>query len=390
MLSHDQRAIIKATVPLLETGGEDLTRHFYDKLLGNNPQLRPLFNAAHQASGAQAQALARAVLLYARHIDRLDTLGALVEQIVNKHVSLQVQADHYPLVGIALLQSIREVLGADVANDAVIDAWAAAYGQLANLLIDAEERKYRDQANLSGGWRGGRPFRIARIEPESEEISSFYLEPVDGLPTSIAQPGQYLGLSVILDGVEYRRNYSISAASTGQGYRISVKQQPGGVVSRFLHTEAHEGVVLHVFPPAGEFVLEASTKPLLLIAGGVGITPLLPMISAAIPSGRPIQLIHCTRHVGVQAFGQWLEEMAAHHPQLQLYFCYSKPVGGEALATRLDLLRLKRWLPKDRDLDAYVLGPQPFMAQVRRDLLELGVPEKQIRHEFFGPAADLS
>ncbi len=389
MPSHDQRAIIKATIPLLETGGEDLTRHFYDKLLGNNPEIRPLFNGAHQASGAQARALARAVLLYARNIEQLDTLGPLVEQIVNKHVSLQVQPDHYPLVGIALLQSIREVLGADVATDAVIDAWAAAYGQLANLLIGAEERKYAAQAEAAGGWRGARPFRIARIEPESEEISSFYLEPVDGLPTSIAQPGQYLGLSITLEGVEYRRNYSISAASRGQGYRISVKHQPGGVVSRFLHSEAHEGSVLQVFAPAGEFVLQASTKPLLLIAGGVGITPLLPMVSAALPSGRPIQVIHCTRHPGTQAFGHWLEQLAAHHPQLQLYFCYSQPLAGEALASRLDLLRLQRWLPKERDLDAYVLGPQPFMAQVRRDLLELGVPAGQIRHEFFGPATDL-
>ncbi|WP_295515627.1 NO-inducible flavohemoprotein [uncultured Pseudomonas sp.] len=389
MPSHDQRAIIKGTIPLLETGGEDLTRHFYDKLLGNNPEIRPLFNGAHQASGAQARALARAVLLYARNIEQLDTLGPLVEQIVNKHVSLQVQPDHYPLVGIALLQSIREVLGADVATDAVIDAWAAAYGQLANLLIGAEERKYAAQAEAAGGWRGARPFRIARIEPESEEISSFYLEPVDGLPTSIAQPGQYLGLSITLEGVEYRRNYSISAASDGQGYRISVKHQPGGVVSRFLHSEAHEGSVLQVFAPAGEFVLQASTKPLLLIAGGVGITPLLPMVSAALPSGRPIQVIHCTRHPGAQAFGHWLEQLAAHHPQLQLYFCYSQPLAGEALASRLDLLRLQRWLPKERDLDAYVLGPQPFMAQVRRDLLELGVPAGQIRHEFFGPATDL-
>ncbi len=389
MPSHDQRAIIKATIPLLETGGEDLTRHFYDKLLGNNPEIRPLFNGAHQASGAQARALARAVLLYARNIEQLDTLGPLVEQIVNKHVSLQVQPDHYPLVGIALLQSIREVLGADVATDAVIDAWAAAYGQLANLLIGAEERKYAAQAEAVGGWRGARPFRIARIEPESEEISSFYLEPVDGLPTSIAQPGQYLGLSITLEGVEYRRNYSISAASHGQGYRISVKHQPGGVVSRFLHSEAHEGSVLQVFAPAGEFVLQASTKPLLLIAGGVGITPLLPMVSAALPSGRPIQVIHCTRHPGAQAFGHWLEQLAAHHPQLQLYFCYSQPLAGEALASRLDLLRLQRWLPKERDLDAYVMGPQPFMAQVRRDLLELGVPAGQIRHEFFGPATDL-
>jgi len=389
MPSSDQRAIIKATIPLLETGGEALTRHFYDKLLGHNPEIRPLFNGAHQTSGAQAQALARAVLMYARHIDRLDDLGPLVEQIVNKHVSLQVQPDHYPLVGIALLQSIREVLGAEVATDAVLDAWAAAYGQLANLLIGAEERAYAAQAAAAGGWRGVRPFRIARIEAESEEISSFYLEPVDGLPTSIAEPGQYLGLSLTLDGVEYRRNYSISAASTGQGYRISVKHQPGGVVSRFLHTEAHEGTVLQVFAPAGEFVLQASRKPLLLIAAGVGITPLLSMVAAALPSGRSIQVIHCTRHPGVQAFGHWLEELAAQHPQLQLFFCYSQPIVGESRAARLDRRRLQRWLPQGRDLDAYVLGPPSFMAQVRRDLLELGVPVGQIRHEFFGPATDL-
>jgi nitric oxide dioxygenase len=64
-------------------------------------------------------------------------------------------------------------------------------------------------------------------------------------------------------------------------------------------------------------------------------------------------------------------------------------VAEEAYASRLDRARLQRWLPRDRDLDVYLLGPQPFMAQVRRDLLELGVPEKEIRHEFFGPATDL-
>ena len=90
MLTESQRAIVKATVPLLETGGEALTTHFYRIMLGEYPQVRPLFNQAHQASGAQPRALANSVLMYAKNIDRLEGLGNLPAQIINKHVSLQV------------------------------------------------------------------------------------------------------------------------------------------------------------------------------------------------------------------------------------------------------------------------------------------------------------
>ena len=137
MLSLAQTQLIKATVPLLETGGETLTAHFYQIMLDEYPEVRPLFNQANQASGNQSRALANAVLMYARHIDRLEALGPLVGQIVNKHVSLQILPEHYPIVGACLLRAIREVLGAEIATDAVIDAWAAAYQQLAELLIGA-------------------------------------------------------------------------------------------------------------------------------------------------------------------------------------------------------------------------------------------------------------
>ena len=142
MLSEHHRQQVKATVPLLEAGGEALTRHFYGVMLSEHPEVRPLFNQAHQASGAQPRALANGILQYARHIDRLDTLGPLVGQIVQKHVSLQVLPEQYPIVGSCLLRAIREVLGPDIATDAVIEAWAAAYQQLADLLIGAEEDVY--------------------------------------------------------------------------------------------------------------------------------------------------------------------------------------------------------------------------------------------------------
>ncbi|MBU6397942.1 MAG: nitric oxide dioxygenase, partial [Rhodospirillales bacterium] len=111
MLTAAQTAIIKSTVPILEAGGEALTTHFYRIMLADYPQVRPLFNQAHQASGAQPRALANGVLMYAKNIDRLQELGSLAGQIVNKHVALQVLPEHYPIVGACLLRAIREVLG---------------------------------------------------------------------------------------------------------------------------------------------------------------------------------------------------------------------------------------------------------------------------------------
>ena len=162
MLTPAQTALIKATVPLLESGGEALTRHFYELMLGEYPEVRVLFNQAHQASGGQQRALANAVLMYARHIDKLEALGPLVGQIVNKHVSLQILPEHYPIVGSCLLRAIREVLGAEIATDAVIEAWGVAYGQLADILIGAEETAYAANASAEGGWRGAREFRLSR------------------------------------------------------------------------------------------------------------------------------------------------------------------------------------------------------------------------------------
>ncbi|MBD9483424.1 NO-inducible flavohemoprotein [Pseudomonas sp. PDM14] len=391
MLSAQQTALIKATVPLLESGGEALTTHFYRMMLSEHPEVRPLFNQAHQASGDQPRALANGVLMYARHIDQLQELGPLVGRVVNKHVSLQILPEHYPIVGGCLLRAIREVLGAEIATDEVIDAWTLAYGQLADLLIGAEEEVYTATERSHGGWRGGRAFRVARKVAESEEITSFYLQPVDGGAVIDFIPGQYIGLRLHLDGEEVRRNYSLSAGANGVDYRISVKREPGGRVSNYLHDQLHEGDELELFAPAGDFTLNRSAKPLVLISAGVGITPLLTMLESAVHSGRPIRFIHCARHAGVRAFGERVAELAAEHPQLQHYVCYNEPRADD-VADAVGFLsreQLAAWLPADRDIDAYFLGPKPFMAMLKRNLRDLGVPEQQSRYEFFGPASSL-
>ncbi len=394
MLTADQTAIIKATVPILETGGEALTTHFYKIMLNEYPQVRPLFNQAHQASGAQPRALANGVLMYAKNIDHLQALGNLAARIVNKHVALQVLPEHYPIVGACLLRAIREVLGPDTATDAVIDAWAAAYQQLADLLIGAETDVYDKVAATPGGWRGRRPFNVARKVQESAEITSFYLEPVDGQPVVDFAPGQYLGLRLEIAGQEVRRNYSLSAAANGRSYRISVKRESGGVVSNFLHDHIDVGSVLDVFPPAGEFTLRDGTSPLVLISGGVGITPTLAMAEAALAEGkRDVTFLHYTRNREVHAFAETLTGWAARYPQLRRFIVYEHGEatdGGYAQAFgRPAIGHLQNSLPANLDCDVYFLGPKPFMAFIKRSLAALGVPGHRAYYEFFGPAEAL-
>ncbi|GGC13754.1 NO-inducible flavohemoprotein [Pseudoduganella buxea] len=393
MLSAAHRAIVSATVPILEQGGEALTTHFYQILFVDYPQVKAYFNQAHQHDGGQPRALANSILMYAKNIDRLEALGDLVSVIVNKHVSLNILPEHYPMVGASLLKAIREVLGADVATDAVLEAWGAAYGQLADILIGAERAAYDGQAHAHGGWNGLRRFVVAEKRAESEEIASFVLRPEDGGPVMDFVPGQYIGLRVAVDGTEQRRQYSLSAAANGVSYQISVKREPGGKVSNFLHDAVNVGDAIELLPPSGAFTLNDSVRPIVLISGGVGITPTLAMLQRALATGREVRFIHAARHGGVHAFRDHVDALAGRHPQLRRHYIYAEQRDGQAAPDALGLLdrdTLAGWLPESRDVEAYFLGPTPFMKAVKQSLRELGVPEKQTYFEFFGPAAALN
>lgn len=121
-----QIAIVKATIPVLQQYGETITAIFYKSLFEENPSLLNVFNPASQRNGAQARSLAASILAYAAHTDQLGQLGGMVDRIAHKHASLEVRAEHYPIVGKHLLLAIRTVLG-EAATPEIIDAWAAAY-----------------------------------------------------------------------------------------------------------------------------------------------------------------------------------------------------------------------------------------------------------------------
>ncbi|MGZ5179892.1 MAG: NO-inducible flavohemoprotein [Ramlibacter sp.] len=393
MLSTQTIAIIKATVPVLQEHGEAITRHFYELMFREHPEVKAFFNEAHQASGTQARALAGAVLAYASHIDRLDEIAPALPRIVQKHAALGILPEHYPIVGKCLLRAIREVLGA-AATDDILAAWGEAYNALADILIGAEEQVYAGNAARAGGWRGERAFRVARREPESELIESFYLAPVDGGPLMAFTPGQYLTLVLCIDGETIRRNYSLSDAPGKPFYRISVKREEGGRASSWLHANAQVGTELRVQAPCGDFLLDQpddSARPLVLVTGGVGITPAMSMLEAAAPSGRPIHFIHAARHGGVHAFRDRVNALASAHANVRVLYVYDQPRDDDTphetgLLTR-DLLAQE--LPANRDVDLYFLGPKPFMQAVYRIGLALGIARDRLRYEFFGPLEEL-
>lgn len=402
MLSPETRALVKATVPVLQQHGLSLTSHFYRRMFSHNPELKNIFNQGHQHSGQQQQALAMAVLAYAQHIDDPSPLAPVLTRVAHKHVSLGIRAEHYPIVGKHLLASIQEVLG-EAATPALIAAWAAAYGQLADILIAEERELYRASANAEGGWAGWRPFRIARKVAESEEITSFYLAPADGGAVPGFRPGQYVSVKCFVEewGLAQPRQYSLSDAPNDEYLRISVKREdggegkPAGRVSNLLHAEKREGDILELSAPQGDFFLhEERDGPVVLISAGVGQTPMLSMLRHLLRTGsrREIRYLHAARHGGAHAMRDGLRQMQERHTQLRAHVCYEAPRAEDVLDRdyqqqgRLQLSQLREMtlLP---DADYYLCGPVGFMLAQRASLLDLGVAAERVHFEVFGSNA---
>lgn len=144
MLDQKTIDIIKATVPALREHGITITTRFYERMFEKNPEVAPLFDMARQRNGEQPKALALAVLGAAENIENLSVIMPLVKNIGARHVAAGVKPEHYPIVGANLLAAIKEVLG-DAATDEIITAWEKAYGVLAEIFIEEEQKIYAQQ-----------------------------------------------------------------------------------------------------------------------------------------------------------------------------------------------------------------------------------------------------
>lgn len=406
MLSSETIEIVKATAPVVAAHAETITRRFYTLMFEGNPEVLAYFNPAHQHSGGQQRALAGAICAYAANIDNLGALGPAVELIAQKHCSLGIQAEHYPIVGRHLLVAIKDVLG-DAATDEVIAAWSEAYGFLAQVFIGREAAIYEEQAAAPGGWNGYREFVVDRKVRESDCITSFYLRPADGGPLADFKPGQYITVKIDHPTEPTTpRNYSLSDRPGVGHYRISVKRESGptadvpqGQVSNFLHDHVEVGDTIKVGPPCGEFTLvpeEVEKRPIVLLSGGVGITPVMSMLKTLAHHrvDTPIYFIHAARNRRYHALADEARQLAEECPNVSVHFCYDEPLDddlaeGHCHSTGLvDAARLEQLLPT-RDAEYYFCGPRGFMTSIYHGLRRWGVESSQLHFEFFGPKQEL-
>ncbi|MGN5150356.1 NO-inducible flavohemoprotein [Aeromonas enteropelogenes] len=397
MLDQTTVAVIKSTIPLLESAGPALTQHFYQRMFSHNPELKDIFNLAHQRSGGQPLALFNAVAAYAKNIDNLGALAGAVERIAHKHTGFLIQPEQYHIVGSHLLATLKE-LGGSAITDEVLDAWGKAYGVLADIFIGREREIYQEKAAQAGGWQGTRPFIIKEKRVESALITSFVLAPADGQPVLDFKPGQYLSIKLAHPQLEYQeiRQYSLSDASNGREYRISVKREPDGQVSNLLHDHLHVGDSIDAMPPAGDFFLQADkTTPVVLISGGVGLTPMLSMLNQLLARdhGASISWLHACERGDLHAFREDIRHNCAQHDRLQSRVWYREPMAQDQQGKdydfrgTMDLAQVAELLAPDAHY--YFCGPLGFMQSIKDQLLAAGIPAGQLHYEVFGPHQDL-
>ncbi|PWJ60039.1 nitric oxide dioxygenase [Dyadobacter jejuensis] len=398
MLTTEQKELVKATVPILKESGVLLTDYFYKRMLSGNPELKHVFNLANQRNKKQQTALAMAVLAYAEHIEDPSVLMPVVDGIGHKHVSLNIRPEQYMIVGKHLIASIGEVLG-EAATPALLEAWTAAYNQLASIMTGHEDGLYHQQVQRPGGWSGWKPFTIKKKQKESSEITSFYLVPTDGGPVADFIPGQYLSIRLFIPelGLLQPRQYSISNAPNGEYYRISVKKEgapepnPDGLISNRLHSHVQEGDIVEVTAPAGSFFLkDQGDHPAIFISGGVGQTPLMSMLEALIRTGskKPKTWIYGCKDIDAHAFKDQLELWAKENKEVSKHIFYDTPPTPPHTEQAyqgwvdLDLLDEAILAP---NADYYICGPAPFITKHMKALLEKGIRREAIHFEEFGP-----
>jgi ferredoxin-NADP reductase len=263
----------------------------------------------------------------------------------------------------------------------------------------------------TAAWPGFRDFVVRRraVEDAAGTVCSFYLTPADGRPLPAYKPGQYLTFGVEIPdpaGGSPRtlvRCYSLSDCPSPDYYRVSIKRVPapsgrpdlpGGVVSNHFHDRIEEGARLSARAPAGHFHLLEDGLPVVLLAGGIGITPLLAILNTLAQRGDPreVWLFYGVRNGSEQIMKGHLRALRQTHPRLHLHLCYSDPSEGEELGRdfqhrgRLDADLLRRTLPFGR-YAFYLCGPPAMMESLVPALEDLGVSREDIHYESFGPAS---
>ncbi|HCX2110733.1 TPA: nitric oxide dioxygenase [Staphylococcus aureus] len=375
MLTEQEKDIIKQTVPLLKEKGTKITSIFYPKMFKAHPELLNMFNQTNQKRGMQSSALAQAVMAAAVNIDNLSVIKPVIMPVAYKHCALQVYAEHYPIVGENLLKAIQDVTGLEE-HDPVIQAWAKAYGVIADVFIQIEKEIY-DQMM----WIGFKPFKITNIKQESEDIKSFTVE-TEEYDFSEFTPGQYITVDVSSDKLPYRakRHYSIVSGEKNHltfGVKRDVTTEHEGEVSTILHDEIKEGDMINLAAPVGGFVLENTTEPQLFLGSGIGVTPLVAMYEAASAKGLDTQMVQVAENEQHLPFKDNFNSIASHHDNAKLY-THLKDKQGYIGAEELQVFLANK-------PEIYICGGTKFLQSMIEALKSLNYDMDRVHYETFIP-----
>jgi ferredoxin-NADP reductase/MOSC domain-containing protein YiiM/ferredoxin len=269
-------------------------------------------------------------------------------------------------------------------------------------------RELLEQCDAAGGhagappplaWNGLRPLRVESITPESADVVSIHLRPRDFEAGAVPQPGQFLTVRLTPDAaaVPLMRSYSLSGPPKAGEYRISVKREPQGAGSGYLHTGLHVGDVLQAGAPRGTFVLRRSSLPAVLISAGVGVTPVLSMLHALVAerAKRPVWWLYAARDSSEHPFRDEVAELLAALPQAHRLVCYSRPAADDRLGEDFDVaehltgaVMNEQGVPFDADF--YGCGPEGFMHDITATLAARGATPDRVHSEIFGASGAIT
>jgi ferredoxin-NADP reductase len=239
-----------------------------------------------------------------------------------------------------------------------------------------------------GFWSG--QLRVARVTQETPNVRTFRLQAIDGGDLPFRHlPGQYLNLSLLIDGKRVNRSYTIASAPTRAATcELTIKREDRGVSSRHMHDAVREGDLLNVSAPAGRFTFTGTeADSIVLIAGGVGITPLMSILRALTDRywKGAIYLVYCIRQEDELIFAQELERLLRQHDNFHLCVTVSRPENSNWAGQRGRITKelFVKTIPELSRRLCYVCGPTPMMDSVMELLRDLGVPESNIKSEAF-------
>ena len=256
------------------------------------------------------------------------------------------------------------------------------------------------------GWNGVRTFRVSKLVHEAEGVTSIYLTPQDRRPLPFFRPGQFLTFSFDFPDEKKPviRCYSLSDAPNSEFYRCTIKkvpapvgqaELPSGKVSTHVNEKLQEGDLVNVKAPGGSFYLDLNDdRPVILLAGGIGITPIYSMLASIVKyqPHRRVVVFYGGQNSSDYALRSEMAGIASKHRNVHLVNCFSDPLPTDRLGVDFDvqgwvtLDLLKSTLPSN-NFNYYLCGPGPFMSSLVNGLDEWGVAEKQIHFEAFGPAS---